>query len=390
MSPQWAMAMTPACTVISNTATLSYSVGGTGQPTVSNTAGSADFTVGNKVVVTVEKVDGNAVSVVPNSTSTTTVLKFTVTNTGNALQDYTLAALNPAGAADPFGGAADSFDLSGVTVRVESGAHAGYQAGEDTATTILALDPTATLAGESVAGTKTVYIVPTAGAPVVPAGLANAAQSVYVLEATSLKGAGTAAAAEANSALDTIYKIGGGSCSAAVQFAEGTHTTNKSGEAANDGKDTARDTFKVATATIAVSKTSAVYSDPINGTSNPKAIPGAVVRYTVSIANTGAASANLTTISDTLDNALRIVPAAGGASWAVTGSARTTTSGTLTADTADANTDGLGHANTAAVGGALTATLTTILPVNAGGSGYTAGELKPGETVNLVFDVTLQ
>jgi uncharacterized repeat protein (TIGR01451 family) len=39
--------------------------------------------------------------------------------------------------------------------------------------------------------------------------------------------------------------------------------------------------------TLAVQKTSAVLSDPINGVSNPKRIPGAVVRYAVTITNTG-------------------------------------------------------------------------------------------------------
>ena len=38
---------------------------------------------------------------------------------------------------------------------------------------------------------------------------------------------------------------------------------------------------------IAVQKTSAIVSDPINGTANPKLIPGAIVRYSVTITNTG-------------------------------------------------------------------------------------------------------
>lgn len=415
MVPRWAMAAgTAACTVVSNTATLSYSVGGTGQPSVSNTAGSADFTVGNKVIVTVEKTDSAAVTVVPGSTTASLIsgskwLTYTVTNTGNALQDYTLAPTTPTGTASPFAGDnADSFDVSGVTVYVETNGATGYQAGADTDTTINDLDPTATLAGESVAGTRTVYIVPSGTDPAIPTGQANSSTAVYILEATSLKGNGDP---EANSASATIYKIGGGNCSAAVQFAEGIHTTNKSGEAANDGKDTARDTFKVATAVISVNKTSAVYSDPINGTGSggatagtytastwtacvpgagqcPKAIPGAVVRYKVSISNAaGGASATLTSISDVLVSPLQIVSTSGGASWSVTGSTRTTTNGTLTAD-ADA-ADGLSHSAPASPGGTLAATMTSILATDAG-NGYAAGELKAGETVNIVFDVTIQ
>lgn len=39
--------------------------------------------------------------------------------------------------------------------------------------------------------------------------------------------------------------------------------------------------------TLNVSKVSSIISDPVNGTSNPKAIPGATVEYLISVANTG-------------------------------------------------------------------------------------------------------
>jgi uncharacterized repeat protein (TIGR01451 family) len=50
---------------------------------------------------------------------------------------------------------------------------------------------------------------------------------------------------------------------------------------------TLTNTPKPATVTLIVTKTSAVVSDPVNGTTNPKLIPGAVVRYTISVTNTG-------------------------------------------------------------------------------------------------------
>jgi uncharacterized repeat protein (TIGR01451 family) len=49
-----------------------------------------------------------------------------------------------------------------------------------------------------------------------------------------------------------------------------------------------------------LTKTSVVISDPINGTTNPKAIPGAVVEYTIRLVNTGSASATNVTVTDTL------------------------------------------------------------------------------------------
>jgi len=117
-----------------------------------------------------------------------------------------------------------------------------------------------------------------------------------------------------------------------------------------------------------------------------------VVRYKVTISNnaSAASSAILTTISDAINANLLIDSAAAHASWAVSGSTRgaSTVSGTLTADNSAA--DGLAHSAPASPGGTLTATLTTILAADASGTGYAAGELKPGESVTLVFAATIQ
>jgi uncharacterized repeat protein (TIGR01451 family) len=49
-----------------------------------------------------------------------------------------------------------------------------------------------------------------------------------------------------------------------------------------------------------LTKTSVVISDPFNGTTNPKAIPGAVVEYTIAVRNTGSTDADNVVISDPL------------------------------------------------------------------------------------------
>jgi uncharacterized repeat protein (TIGR01451 family) len=49
---------------------------------------------------------------------------------------------------------------------------------------------------------------------------------------------------------------------------------------------------------LAVSKTMSVLDDPINGTTNPKAIPGANVRYIIQIDNNGTAAATGVTVVD--------------------------------------------------------------------------------------------
>lgn len=46
---------------------------------------------------------------------------------------------------------------------------------------------------------------------------------------------------------------------------------------------------------LSVTKTSAAWSDPLNGTTNPKLVPGADLRYTLTISNTGGSPVDLST-----------------------------------------------------------------------------------------------
>jgi uncharacterized repeat protein (TIGR01451 family) len=69
-----------------------------------------------------------------------------------------------------------------------------------------------------------------------------------------------------------------------------------------DGYNSSRSAFRIASATLAASKTSLVLSDPVNGTSNPKAIPGAVVQYTITVDNTGGTAASNVVITDPIQD----------------------------------------------------------------------------------------
>lgn len=60
--------------------------------------------------------------------------------------------------------------------------------------------------------------------------------------------------------------------------------------------------------TLNVSKTSAVVSDPVNGTTNPKAITGALIRYCVTVANSGTVAASTVIATDTLPTDVTFVP----------------------------------------------------------------------------------
>ena len=63
---------------------------------------------------------------------------------------------------------------------------------------------------------------------------------------------------------------------------------------------------------ISITKTSTVLSDPVQGTSNPKRIPGAIVRYLIAVSNTGsAADVDSIKINDPLPASVRLMVTAG-------------------------------------------------------------------------------
>ncbi len=108
-------ANTASGTVISNTATVNFEVGGVSQTAVT---GSTTFTVDNKVNLLVTKIAD--ATVVPGSTNQ--ALSFTVTNLGNTAQSYALSIVSSA---------TDSFDMTGVNIYRDSGGTPGaWDAGD--------------------------------------------------------------------------------------------------------------------------------------------------------------------------------------------------------------------------------------------------------------------
>ncbi len=266
---------TIAGTSVSNSATINYQVGAISQPAI--TSNAVAFVVDRRVNLTVVTTDAAAVSVTPGSSNN--VVTFTVTNTGNDVMDFALSNQALVGGAAKFGGT-DNINASSVSVFVENGVTPGYQAAQDTATFIdeLAAD-----------GTRTVYIVGT-----FPTGLNNSDIATYgmIAEARAAGGAGSLGAA--------LVQDTGADNPSTVQivFGDGTGTD----DASRDARHSDRSDFRVVTATLAVTKTSSVISDPFNNTTNPKAIPGAVIEYTITMTNAaGAATASSITVSDSLN-----------------------------------------------------------------------------------------
>jgi uncharacterized repeat protein (TIGR01451 family) len=263
-SPGANAAGTASGTSIDNTASVDYKVGGIDQTTINSN--TATFVVDNRIDLTVTTVDVAIVNTVPGGTNQ--VLTLSVTNDGNTVQDYSLAAAISATGAF---GETESFDAGNVRVFVDGNANGTYELANDTATYIDELAPDATI---------TVFVVSDIAVSQVNGDVAS-----YDLIATTAVG-GTAATQGTDITSDDS---GDADLPGTVQivFADGAG----SADAATDGQHSSKDGYKVASASLAVVKGSTVSSDPINGGTNPKAIPGATVDYTIDIDNNGASAA---------------------------------------------------------------------------------------------------
>ncbi|MCU0870068.1 MAG: hypothetical protein MUF30_10800 [Burkholderiales bacterium] len=281
--PQAQAAGTAASTSIQNRATISYSVGGNAQtpiessPTGNSTPGtnngaSTAFVVDNRVDLTVTEVAGAATVVNPGQLNA--VATYLVTNTGNAPQAYQLTPTNITGGT--LFGNTDNSDVGNLRVFVDANANGTYEPATDTATSIT------TLAADI--GVR-VFIV--ADVPVT----ATNAQFANVRL--------TAATAVNNTPATLLVQSTGADNPATVEivFADGA---GAGGDAVRNGRFAADDQYAVQSAALSVLKASTVISDTFNGTTNPKAIPGATVEYAVTVTNTGVVAASGLSIADPL------------------------------------------------------------------------------------------
>lgn len=257
---------TAAGVTVSNTAVVGYQVGGISQDAVDSN--EVEFLVDRLVNFTVTS-NGDE-NVVPNQNGE--VLSFTLSHDGNYAGDFAVAGTNDAG---------DDFNPTSFSVFVESGANAGYQSGEDTATFVDELAADADIV---------VYIVSN-----IPGTPVNGDEAIMYLTATAhASNAGPIGAILVNDA-------GNADIAGTVQNVFADAAGAAAGDVANDGKHSAAGTYDVVSANIVVTKSSSVISDPINGGTNPKRIPGAVVEYTINVNNTGAAAATTVSLTDAID-----------------------------------------------------------------------------------------
>ena len=286
---------TTAGTSITNTATIDYQVGGVaqGQQSASNS-----FTVDRKINLLVEEVGTVTTNVVPGQNNAVTA--FQLTNSSNEVLDFALAVTQITSGTASHGGT-DTFNANNVRIyrdNISTGVVGDWDTDDTPVTYIdeLAVDTPIRL-----------FVVAD-----IPAGLANNAVAGVTLRATAREG-GTAG----SQGLAITETAGANTAGKDTVFAD---IAGVAGDTARDASHSDNDDYTVRTATLAVTKTSRVVSDPFNLTSNPKLIPGAVVEYCIAVANSGSADATSVVINDPVPGQLTFVTSSILLNGTVTGS----------------------------------------------------------------------
>jgi uncharacterized repeat protein (TIGR01451 family) len=317
---------TASGTSVSNLATIDYAVGGVAQlPVESSPAGNSTpgagngaptiFVVDNRVDLTVAEAGAAVTQVGPGQNDALTA--FTVTNTGNTTQDYALGVANLVAADGAVLGSVDTgLDVANFRVRVDGNANGIYEPASDVGTFVGSLAPDATV---------TVFVL----ADVPLGALDNGTANVRLTAVTHVGGSGAS-----NPVVETT---GANTSVVDVVFAD----------AGRNAQESAADVYRVASAQLTITKASSVVSDPLNGTSNPKAVPGAVVEYSVTVANAGTQPASGLRVTDVLSGDIALVNgayASGSADIAVEVGVGPATTLFCTADAGDVDGDGCGLA----------------------------------------------
>ena len=392
---------------ILNTATLTYGGGTTA-------TGSVSFVEDRVINFTV--VADDAANVLVAQGATGQVLAFTVTNYGNGTQDFLLTPKSWIdGTAGPFSGT-DNFDPDAYTVLVDEGND--IYDGTETAVFIDQLAPNAS---------RKVFIVST-----IPSPQADASVSVMTLTGqVAIGDTDTAAALESviGNAEAAITNDDNGNISPGgtandipdsaiedIVFNDPESLSVLDVDTANNqditqnGQHADTSAYEVQAANLAVTKTVELLWDPVNGSksvaaNNAKSITGSYMRYTIEVSNTGSASADLTSLGDPLPTKLAL-----DTDYIIGDLAAPATVAELTANATSAGNSFLvTHGGTSAratpgyctvtvgdgceyVAGTRTININYLLlmPIDGAGTGYTQGELKPGETVTITFNAIIQ
>ena len=257
---------TSAGSTITNNVTVTFDVGGVTQ----NAATDSDsFTVDRRVNVNVEWI-GSATSVAPGAQNQ--AIAFDVTNLSNDTIDLALTTALTAGTGANISGYQIFLDTDGDRVLSQAEFDAGPitfldEVGEDQTVEVIVIADI----GLGAVNGDTFDVTLTADAH------AGGGASSLGAELVATSGANT-------SGIDNVLFDGIGAT-----------------DAEYDGAFSDTGTYTVAGALVTVAKSSRVVSDPVNGATDPKAIPGATVEYCITVANAaGGAPATNVDVTDDL------------------------------------------------------------------------------------------
>lgn len=267
---------TAAGTTVSNSASLSYSVSGATQPTVS-TAAAATFVVDKKIDFTVTH-DDTPKHIITTPGATEVQRSFTLTNTTNKIQDFTLLATNLS--AKVYDSQTDNADVTDIQISIDGG------------TTWLT--GSVTVDDLAVDGTQTVLVKANIPSTNVDGNVMN-----IQLEATAVQD-GTTTAEVATGGTGGVDRKD----TEDVVLAEGAGVTDYD-NVEFDGKYSAWAGYIINSPVLSLTKSSCVYEDLVSGVSaNAKRIPGATITYLLDIENTGSIDASDINLTDVLPTEL--------------------------------------------------------------------------------------
>ncbi|CAA6816851.1 MAG: Unknown protein [uncultured Sulfurovum sp.] len=263
---------TASGTTVSNSASLSYSVGGATQPTV-NTQAAATFVVDKKIDFSVVHADG-VKHLVTTPGASKVQRSFTLENTTNSIQDFTLLATNLD--AKIYDSKTDNAEVSNLEISIDGGTT--WTAGSVTVDDLAVDGSQAILVRADVPNTN------------VDGNVMN-----IQLEATAVQN-GTATAEVVTGGAGGIDRKD----EIDVVLAEGAGVTDFD-NAQFDGKYAAWAGYIINAPTLTLAKSSCVYKDLVSGVSaNAKRIPGSTITYLLDIENGGSIDASDINITDTL------------------------------------------------------------------------------------------
>lgn len=256
---------TVAGTTIQNIAYVDYTIGGIAQSQQASNTNT--FVVDRKINFTVAEVGDTTTLVSPNQSQAVTT--FQVTNLSNTVIDIGLFASQLSGGTATHGGT-DTFDATNVKIYVDTNGDGTYTPGVD--------QQTAYIDELAIDGTITVFVVAD-----IPIGLSSG--DVAGVELTGVARAGGASGVEGAVLASTI---GGNTAGVDIVLAD----------TGQNGIESDQDDYTILAAAINAVKYSRVVADPINGSNNPKMIPGATVEYCIAVTNGGGATASNVVVTD--------------------------------------------------------------------------------------------